>query len=220
MIRRHDHAGRAGVFPATARRRPPTAVLLAAAAIAAPAAAQDPAAAEPAATPGSAPMGETAAAGAVRSGDARLASQIGQQLAWDRELARFDLDVRVNDAMVHLSGDVATTPQSHRARRLVEAIPAVNAVVNAIDVDPSLAVPGGEEPPPPDDATLRERIETTLARDADVDAGNIDIQVRDGVVTLTGSVPGFGARQRAVYAARDLYGVAQVIDELAVTGGR
>jgi osmotically-inducible protein OsmY len=148
--------------------------------------------------------------------DARLARHIRQQLAWDRELAPFDLHVRVEDAVVHLSGQVATMAQSHRARRLSEAIPGANAVVNATYVDPALAVAHGNEPPQPDDATLRRRVEQTLERDASVNGPDIQAAVENGTVTLTGTVSGFGAKEKAVRAVRDLYGVGRVVDELAV----
>lgn len=170
-----------------------------------------------------APPAQAAAAGEAGSGgaavvseDARRARHIEQQLAWDQDLAPFALDVRVEDAVAHLSGRVATMAQSHHARRLVEAMAGVNAVVNAIYVDPALADAGGSGPSPPDDATLRERAALTLRRDASVETIELSTDARDGVVTLSGSVADIGSRQKAERAVRELHGVRRVVNELEV----
>jgi osmotically-inducible protein OsmY len=46
------------------------------------------------------------------------------------------------------------------------------------------------------------------------------VALADGTVKLTGTVPSFEARQRAVQLANSTTGVSKVIDELTEAGGR
>ncbi|HEX8944005.1 MAG TPA: BON domain-containing protein, partial [Gemmatimonadaceae bacterium] len=59
-------------------------------------------------------------------------------------------------------------------------------------------------------------IKEALERRADRTAANIIVDAKDGVVTLTGSVPSFGERRAAEGAAWSAPGVTEVRDALAV----
>jgi osmotically-inducible protein OsmY len=159
------------------------------------------------------------AAAAAQSGaaalaeDERLADYVRQRLAWDAELAPFDLDVSVEDAVVRLSGSVATPAQSHRARRITEAAPASNAVVDSLYVDPALE-PADKLPPAPADPELASRVRQILAQDPAFEAEQVDVQVSDGTVTLAGRMPDVGQTTRAERMVRSLYGVERVVNQL------
>jgi osmotically-inducible protein OsmY len=146
--------------------------------------------------------------------DARLQALIERRLAWDRELAPFKIEVQVNDAVANLSGTVSTTPESHLARRIADDVRGINAVVNGIYVDPALEPFAGKALDAPDDAELKERVITSLSGDPDVDAGAIDIDVSDGVVTLKGQVRNIFQKQRAERVTRSLFGVEGVVNEI------
>jgi osmotically-inducible protein OsmY len=48
--------------------------------------------------------------------------------------------------------------------------------------------PLGSEPKPTDDAAVLQRIRSEAFREAGVSTGDVDVEVRDGVVTLSGTV--------------------------------
>ncbi len=148
--------------------------------------------------------------------DRRLAARLADLLAWDADLAPFALDVRVENSIVRLSGTVATSAQSHAARRIADTAEGTAGVVNAIYVDPTL-VSAHNDPAQPDDATLEHRIRQVLAADPDLAAADVDIQVRNARVTLAGHMPDTEQKARAERRVRALYGVDGVLNDIAVT---
>lgn len=146
--------------------------------------------------------------------DARLEALIERRLAWDRELAPYDLDVEVNNAVATLTGSVATIPESHRARRIADDTEGVLGVVNALLVDTALVPFAGERIEAPDDEALRGRIAEALAGDNQVVAEGIEVRVEDGHVVLSGEVSGVAQKSRAGRIARSLYGVRSLENEI------
>jgi osmotically-inducible protein OsmY len=63
---------------------------------------------------------------------------------------------------------------------------------------------------------LRDSVLSQLAWDPEVDATMIGVAVKDGIVTLSGYVPHYAARLAAERAARKLFGVRAVVNELQV----
>jgi hypothetical protein len=66
------------------------------------------------------------------------------------------------------------------------------------------------------DAGITADVKTSLASDESVSAFDVDVDTREGVVTLTGTVPSMMAKDRAVEIARTSDGVRDVIDNLRV----
>jgi osmotically-inducible protein OsmY len=66
------------------------------------------------------------------------------------------------------------------------------------------------------DHELKHEVERELEWDPKVDAANVGVVVRDGVVTLTGYVSTYAEKFAAVRAAERVYGVTAVADEIEV----
>lgn len=66
------------------------------------------------------------------------------------------------------------------------------------------------------DSGVTTKVKAKFAQDDLVKAHEINVDTRDGVVTLTGDVDTMAARQQAVRLARDTEGVTNVVDELRV----
>lgn len=69
------------------------------------------------------------------------------------------------------------------------------------------------------DAGVTTSVKTKFTTDDMVKAHQIDVDTREGVVTLTGSVDSEAARNRAVELARATEGVKDVVDNLRVEPG-
>lgn len=67
-----------------------------------------------------------------------------------------------------------------------------------------------------DDASLTAMVKTQLARDPDISALRIDVDTKDGAVTLNGSAPTAAAKTRAEDIAKAVQGVKSVSNRLEV----
>jgi hypothetical protein len=66
------------------------------------------------------------------------------------------------------------------------------------------------------DSELKRDVENELKWEPSVNEAHIGVSVHDGVVTLTGHVPTYGEKYGAEKAAKRVYGVKAVADELEV----
>jgi hyperosmotically inducible periplasmic protein len=66
------------------------------------------------------------------------------------------------------------------------------------------------------DATVSTRVKAVLSADKQLGDSKIDVDTRNGVVTLSGAVANNGARDHALELARNVKGVNSVNDQLAV----
>jgi osmotically-inducible protein OsmY len=70
-----------------------------------------------------------------------------------------------------------------------------------------------------DDATITSKVNAALAADKDLSAVKIDVDTKDGVVTLTGPAPTAEAASKATKLAKDVKGVTSVKNQLTVKAG-
>ncbi len=70
-----------------------------------------------------------------------------------------------------------------------------------------------------DDATITSRVNAALAADKDLSAVKIDVDTKDGVVTLSGPAPTPEAASKATKLAKDVKGVTSVNNKLTVKAG-
>lgn len=70
-----------------------------------------------------------------------------------------------------------------------------------------------------DDATITSKVNAALAADKDLSAVKIDVDTKDGVVTLSGPAPSPEAASKATKLAKDVKGVTSVNNKLTVKAG-
>lgn len=70
-----------------------------------------------------------------------------------------------------------------------------------------------------DDVAITATVSTGLAKDPDLSAIKINVDTKDGVVTLNGPAPSAGAKDKATEIARQVKGVTSVNNQLVVTPG-
>src|SRR6202140_5864055 len=66
------------------------------------------------------------------------------------------------------------------------------------------------------DQALATDIKARMFSDPQVKTANVDVAVKDGEATLSGEVPGDGARYEAFKIATDTLGVKHVVDKMTV----
>jgi len=165
----------------------------------------------------------SAAAQAPQMTDESLKERIEYGLDTSPIVRKYDVKVKVAAGEVILSGDVATEAQKAEAARLAKVAGAVK-IQNAIIVDPD------------EDKSVTDRIKAGLNKAGDritdgwitakvkwfftgdelLKGSDIDIDTKDNVVTLKGTVKSAEGRARAVALATDTEGVRRVIDTLVI----
>lgn len=70
-----------------------------------------------------------------------------------------------------------------------------------------------------DDGQITAKVKNGLSADKDLSALRIDVDTKDGIVTLTGNAPTEAARQRATDIARHVADVKEVRNQLVVKAG-
>jgi osmotically-inducible protein OsmY len=155
--------------------------------------------------------------------DKALEDRIDYNLETNALVRKYNLDVKVENGVATLTGDVATPAQKTEAEHLAK-IKGVTRVDNKIKIDPD------------EDKTVTDRISKGLSRtgesinDAwiltkvkwfhtgadDLKGSDINVDVKDGVVTLKGTVKTEAGRAKAIALAKDTDGVKRVVDQLTI----
>lgn len=140
--------------------------------------------------------------------DAALATRVSSRLASDPDVSKVEIDVDVLDQVVTLRGIVDNETERQEAERVAEGTPGVDRVRNLIELESEV------EDDDRSDLVTRVKVGTQLAADPDVRRTDIDIDVEEGTVTLSGVVEDETARTEAVRIAQSVDGVTEVRNEL------
>ncbi len=141
----------------------------------------------------------------LRRTDTEIAQVALNVLKWNSQVPEDRISLTVSDGWVTLNGDVDWNFQRTSAARVIRDLSGVVGVTNGITVRPRVTV-----------ADVESKIQAALRRSAEIDARRINVVVRDGSVTLAGSVHSFAEREEARHAAWSAPGVKDVVDRLAV----
>jgi hyperosmotically inducible periplasmic protein len=71
---------------------------------------------------------------------------------------------------------------------------------------------------PISDDAIYDKVRIALASDIDVKGGNLQVDVKDGVVTLAGAVESTAQRDKAAHIAKKVKGVKKVVNNIEVKG--
>jgi len=170
-----------------------------------------------------APQTSSAARAQAAPTDSTLKDRIKYKLETDAMVRKYDVDVKVDNAVATLSGTVATDAQKAEAARVAK-VDGVKNVVNEVKVDKDA------------DKTLADRTKNGLSKTGEtindawittkvkwfflgedlLKGSDINVDTNNHVVTLKGTVKSQAGKTRAVQLARDTDGVQRVVDELTI----
>ena len=138
--------------------------------------------------------------------DAEIAESVRQALRYDAFVPEQSIRSTVASGIVTLEGTVATWSQREDAGSVVSRLAGVGGVVNRISVEGPSADPG----------SIRSAIESALDRRAEREAKKIAIALKDGTVTISGTVRSWGERRAVERAASFAPGVKRLESRLVI----
>jgi osmotically-inducible protein OsmY len=147
--------------------------------------------------------------GPERQDDETVYQNIRFALDTDSALSKFHISLGVKDSIATLSGSVKTAYEKAHAGDIASRVKGVRGVINQINVSIIATY---------SDATLTKQIESRMAHNGQTHwiADQIDLQVKDGVVTLSGTVDTWAECTEAAYVVAMTDGVRNVVNRLKV----
>ena len=142
--------------------------------------------------------------------DRELQERVLKALEFEPSIDAAAIGVTAHNGVVTLRGAVPTYFQKTMAERIVNHVFGVRALANDIEV---LLAPQSRRT----DSAIAEAAANTLKWDSAVPAGQVQVTLRDGWMTLTGHVEWRYQRDAAEHAVRQLSGVKGITNSIAVT---
>ncbi len=140
----------------------------------------------------------------------QIKKDVVEQLYWDQRVDAATITVEVSGGKVTLDGMVPTYWARQAAESDCFTVLGVTAVVN------NLKVEHPNKGKVPADQEIETRIKNLLMWNPEVDATDINLSVVSGLVTLVGAVDSYWKKIKAEELAGTIYGVVEIINDLAV----
>ncbi|MBD3165340.1 BON domain-containing protein [bacterium] len=137
-------------------------------------------------------------------GDITLA--VTNALLNDEGVTGYTIDVETENGIVTLEGTANNLLAKRRTERIVTTVKGVKAVINRIEIAETDLT----------DFTIRENVRDALIYDPATDSWEIEADVKDHVVTLTGDVESWQEAQLAEKVVAGIAGVKDVVNNIAV----
>jgi hyperosmotically inducible periplasmic protein len=156
--------------------------------------------------------------------DVGITTKVKAQMAVDDTVRASRIEVTTENGVVTLTGDIDSAEAKERALSIARQTKGVVKVRDMIEV--RRASGGGDAPEPGrtigvtiDDADTTARVKFRLLDDPLVKGLKIDVDTRDGVVFLTGTVESEKEKEQAIKLARETKGVRDVQVNLTIGKG-
>ena len=177
--------------------------------------------------------------------DAGITTKVKTKLAADSTVKASQINVDTRDHIVTLSGTVDSEQAKARALEIARGTDGVRDVVDTLTSNNAQASGTAMNPPagtdmnppagtsasggqtaqnapgsqPTSDAAITAAVQSNLKADTTMTNSNINVNTKDGVVSLTGSVKNQAEKDNAVRIARQTNGVRDVQDNLTIQAG-
>src|SRR5262245_32225090 len=169
--------------------------------------------------------------------DPGITTAVKGKFAADDTVKAYQINVDTANHVVTLTGSVDSSEARERAVQLARNTDGVTSVVNNLVISPAATSTTGVDDRAQagasgvvdragdaikeggailTDAAITAAVKGKFLADPEVSAWKINVDTKDGVVTLTGTLPASAERQRAMALARDTTGVRSVVDQLKV----
>jgi hyperosmotically inducible protein len=155
--------------------------------------------------------------------DQVIEAKVKGKLAADADIKAAEITVTAKDQVVTLRGNIDSETAKEKALQLARETSGVTTVIDEIAV--RTAETEGDAPDSGrsigekmDDAGITMAVKSKLLDDPDVKGLKIDVDTREGVVYLTGTVRSETEKAKAVQLAKETKGVRDVQPNLDIKG--
>jgi hyperosmotically inducible protein len=155
----------------------------------------------------------------VRVEDLEIRTTILESFARSPELGGKNIEVKVENRVVTLSGSVDTPAQKNGAEQTARAVDGVGGVTNNLTVtNPQAATepPASASAPADPGVDLAKRVKFELYETGAFDTLTMNAKAEDGTITLSGTVRTRAEQLLAERVAQGVPGVKKVVSELKV----
>jgi osmotically-inducible protein OsmY len=168
------------------------------------------------------PLMASAAQGDLPSqlNEARQEGSIWTAFALNKHLSPFKLDVSVEQGTAVLKGKVENEVDRELAERIALDIKGIDKVDNQLEIDPNVAAEPGTKANMAqrfEDATLTATVKSKLLWSSVTEALKIEVDSKDGVVTLKGRAQSPEAKEVAGNLATNTDGVVSVNNLISIS---
>ena len=136
-----------------------------------------------------------------------ILNNVESVLSWNPYIDSSKIDISVDGGLVTLQGSVDAYWKKIRAEDLVFDLRGVTGVSNKLSIVPTKDFT---------DEQIANDIVSAIDRNLYVDAELVDIEVENGIVTLSGNLPTWAAYKAAYNAAAYTSGVLDIVDNLSI----
>jgi osmotically-inducible protein OsmY len=143
--------------------------------------------------------------------DSRIELSAKQSYVFKTYLQGDDIKIQSRDGAVTLTGVVSEFFHKSLAQETVADLPGVTSVDNRLEVK-------GAAPTANSDAWLRDKVKVALLFHRSVSSSGTEVDVKDGTVTLKGTVSSQSQKELTTEYAKDVEGIKDVKNELVVSG--
>lgn len=142
---------------------------------------------------------------AKKTADDQIAARALKILAWDTTIPHETIQITVQKGLVTLTGYVGWYFQKDAAESAIRKLSGVIGIDNSIEVKPPIEA-----------GDVKGHIENALRRNAEVEAGGLQVLVSRNRVILYGRVHSWRERDAVARAAWSVPGVVQVENNLSI----
>lgn len=138
--------------------------------------------------------------------DQQITNAVQDQLISNSTTPAYLIDVNTLDGIVTLNGSISNLLAKEHAAKVAMSVKGVRGVINKIEI----------ESPDMQDHEIERMVNEALVEDPATEAFEINANVFDGQVRLTGAVNSWQEKQLAGHVVKGVYGVKDVINEINV----
>ena len=143
------------------------------------------------------------------STDSRIESSAAKSYVFKTVLKDDSITTESKDGIVTLTGTVADANHKSLAEDTVEGLPGVKSVNNQLLVK-------GEQPAEHSDTWIGWKVKSALLFHRNVSATGTEVDVKDGIVTLTGQASSMAQKELTTEYAKDVDNVKEVNNEMTI----
>lgn len=143
------------------------------------------------------------------SSDSRIESSAAKSYVFKTVLKDDSITTESKNGIVTLTGTVADANHKSLAEDTVEGLPGVKSVDNQLLVK-------GEQPAEHSDTWIGWKVKSALLFHRNVSATGTDVEVKDGIVTLTGQASSMAQKELTTEYAKDVDNVKEVKNEMTI----